>query len=41
MFSEVREGRTRVLVPKKPTKSIFYNPKMELSRDLDLSLIHI
>ncbi len=39
MFSEVREGRTRVLVPKKPTKSIFYNPKMELSRDLDVASV--
>jgi len=26
-------------VPKKPTKSIFYNPKMELSRDLDVASV--
>ena len=26
-------------MPKKPTKSIFYNPKMELSRDLDVASV--
>jgi tRNA (guanine26-N2/guanine27-N2)-dimethyltransferase len=37
MFSEVKEGTTRILVPKQPTKSIFYNPKMELCRDIDIA----
>ncbi|RLG34953.1 tRNA (guanine(10)-N(2))-dimethyltransferase [Methanosarcinales archaeon] len=37
MFSETKEGTTRILVPKQPTKSIFYNPKMELCRDIDIA----
>jgi tRNA G26 N,N-dimethylase Trm1 len=37
MFSETKEGITRILVPKQPTKSIFYNPKMELCRDIDIA----
>lgn len=39
MLSEVKEGTTRILVPKQPTKSIFYNPKMELCRDIDIASI--
>ena len=39
MFSETKEGTTRILVPKQPTKSIFYNPKMELCRDIDIASI--
>ena len=37
MFSETKEGTTRILVPKQPTKSIFYNPRMELCRDIDIA----
>jgi tRNA (guanine26-N2/guanine27-N2)-dimethyltransferase len=37
MFLETKEGTTRILVPKQPTKSIFYNPKMELCRDIDIA----
>ena len=37
MFSETKEGTTRILVPEQPTKSIFYNPKMELCRDIDIA----
>ncbi len=37
MFSETKEGTTRILVPALPTKSIFYNPKMELCRDIDIA----
>ena len=37
MFSETKEGTTRILVPNQPTKSIFYNPKMELCRDIDIA----
>lgn len=37
MFSETKEETTRVLVPKQPTKSIFYNPTMELCRDIDIA----
>lgn len=39
MFSETKEGTTRILVPKQPTKSIFYNPKMELCRDIDIASV--
>jgi len=37
MFSEIREGTTKILVPKQPTKSVFYNPNMELCRDIDIA----
>ncbi|HJH25196.1 MAG TPA: hypothetical protein C5S37_00135, partial [Methanophagales archaeon] len=37
MFSEVKEGTTRILIPTQTTKSIFYNPKMELCRDIDIA----
>lgn len=37
MFSEIQEGSTRLLVPRHPTKSSFYNPLMELSRDIDIA----
>lgn len=39
MFSETKEGITRILVPQRPTKSIFYNPMMELCRDIDIASI--
>ncbi len=39
MFSEIREGTTKLLVPTHFTKSIFYNPTMELSRDIDIASI--
>lgn len=39
MFSETKEGITKILVPKQPTKSIFYNPTMELCRDIDIASI--
>ena len=37
MFSEVKEGTTRILIPTQTTKSIFYNPLMELCRDIDIA----
>ncbi len=37
MFLETKEGNTRILVPTQTTKSIFYNPKMELCRDIDIA----
>ncbi len=37
MFLETKEGKTKILVPKQRTKSIFYNPKMELCRDIDIA----
>ena len=37
MFSEVKEGTTRILIPTQTTKSIFYNPQMELCRDIDIA----
>lgn len=39
MFSEIQEGTTKLLVPKHPTKSMFYNPVMELCRDIDIASI--
>lgn len=39
MFSEIKEGTTRIIVPKQPTKAIFYNPRMELCRDIDIASI--
>jgi tRNA (guanine26-N2/guanine27-N2)-dimethyltransferase len=39
MLSETKEGTTKILVPQQPTKSIFYNPKMELCRDIDIASI--
>ncbi|RZN34785.1 MAG: tRNA (guanine(10)-N(2))-dimethyltransferase [Methanophagales archaeon ANME-1-THS] len=41
MFSEteIHEGTTRIIVPEHPTKSIFYNPVMELCRDIDIASI--
>lgn len=37
MFLEKKEGTTRILVPEQPTKSVFYNPRMELCRDIDIA----
>ncbi|MHC1635079.1 MAG: tRNA (guanine(10)-N(2))-dimethyltransferase [Candidatus Methanospirareceae archaeon] len=39
MFLEVKEGSTRILIPKRRSRSIFYNPKMELSRDIDVASV--
>jgi len=39
MFSEIQEGTTKLLVPQQSTKAIFYNPKMELCRDIDIASI--
>jgi tRNA (guanine26-N2/guanine27-N2)-dimethyltransferase len=40
MFTELTEGTTRILVPAQHlTKSMFYNPKMELCRDIDIASI--
>jgi len=39
IFLETKEGTTKILVPKQRTKSIFYNPKMELCRDIDIASI--
>jgi len=40
MFSEIKEGTTRIIVPQQHlTKSMFYNPTMELCRDIDIASI--
>jgi tRNA (guanine26-N2/guanine27-N2)-dimethyltransferase len=39
MFSDTSEGTTKLLVPQHPTRSIFYNPRMELCRDIDIASI--
>ncbi len=40
MFSEIKEGTTRIIVPQQHlTKQIFYNPKMELCRDIDIAAV--
>ncbi|HUV02699.1 MAG TPA: tRNA (guanine(10)-N(2))-dimethyltransferase [Desulfobacteria bacterium] len=42
MFTELTEGTTRILVPAQHlTKSMFYNPKMELCRDIDVASIAV
>jgi tRNA (guanine26-N2/guanine27-N2)-dimethyltransferase len=42
MFSEITEGTTRIIVPQQHlTKSMFYNPKMELCRDIDIASIAV
>ena len=42
MFTELTEGTTRILVPKQHrTRSMFYNPKMELCRDIDVASIAV
>ncbi|MHC1623964.1 MAG: tRNA (guanine(10)-N(2))-dimethyltransferase [Candidatus Methanospirareceae archaeon] len=41
MFSEVKEGTTKILVPQELTKSMFYNPRMELCRDIDIASIAV
>jgi tRNA (guanine26-N2/guanine27-N2)-dimethyltransferase len=42
MFTELTEGSTRILVPKQHrTRSMFYNPKMELCRDIDIASIAV
>jgi len=42
MFIELTEGTTRILVPAQHlTKSMFYNPKMELCRDIDIASIAV
>jgi len=40
MFTEITDGTTRILVPAQHlTKSMFYNPAMELCRDIDVASI--
>ena len=42
MFTELTEGTTRILVPAQHlTKSMFYNPRMELCRDIDVASIAV
>lgn len=42
MFTELIEGTTRILVPTQHrTRSMFYNPKMELCRDIDVASIAV
>ncbi len=42
MFTELTEGTTRILVPTQHrTRSMFYNPKMELCRDIDVASIAV
>ena len=33
------EGSTRILVPKRAKKALFYNPRMELCRDIDIAAL--
>ncbi|RLG31908.1 hypothetical protein DRN80_06880, partial [Methanosarcinales archaeon] len=33
------EGSTRVLVPKRAKRALFYNPRMELCRDIDIAAL--
>ena len=37
MFSELKEGTTTIIVPEQLKRSMFYNPKMELCRDIDVA----
>lgn len=39
MFSEIKEGTTKIIVPKQLKRSMFYNPKMELCRDIDVASV--
>ncbi len=39
MFLEIKEGTTKILVPQELTKSMFYNPRMELCRDIDIAAV--
>lgn len=39
MFAQITEGTTRLVVPQQLTRSIFYNPRMELCRDIDIASI--
>ncbi len=39
MLLERVEGSTKLLVPVRATKSLFYNPMMELCRDIDIAAI--
>ncbi len=39
MLMERVEGSTKLLVPARATKSLFYNPGMELCRDIDIAVI--
>ena len=42
MFSELTEGTTRILVPTQHlTRSMFYNPRMELCRDIDIAAVAV
>jgi tRNA (guanine26-N2/guanine27-N2)-dimethyltransferase len=42
MFTELTEGTSKILVPQQHlTKSMFYNPRMELCRDIDVASIAI
>ncbi len=36
----IEEGLTKLYVPKKPTKALFFNPKMELARDLTVLILN-
>ncbi|MBA5942684.1 MAG: tRNA (guanine(10)-N(2))-dimethyltransferase [Methanophagales archaeon] len=39
MFFQITEGTTRLVVPQQLNRSIFYNPRMELCRDIDIASI--
>jgi tRNA (guanine26-N2/guanine27-N2)-dimethyltransferase len=39
MVVEIKEGTTKIVVPKQLTKSRFYNPRMELCRDIDITAV--
>ena len=40
MFTEITDGTTRIIVPRQHlTKSMFYNPAMELCRDIDIAAV--
>jgi tRNA (guanine26-N2/guanine27-N2)-dimethyltransferase len=42
MFTELTEGTSRIIVPEHHlTKSMFYNPKMELCRDIDIASLAV
>ncbi|HDS46317.1 MAG TPA: tRNA (guanine(10)-N(2))-dimethyltransferase [Methanomicrobia archaeon] len=42
MFTELTEGTTRIIVPEQHlTHSMFYNPRMELCRDIDVASLAV
>jgi len=41
LFSQITEGTTKLIVPPQLTRSIFYNPRMELCRDIDIASIAV